>query len=118
MEIHTDQTGNASTNVSEKTSNGAPLPGQDGVHVNAEESKVKCDHSYAMQPAPYVIFPTHKEVLLKKGALFVPGGRFSNVPKLYGPFSGVTIPFVTQERRAFNSSNFTVIFLFVTLKTC
>ena len=46
------------------------------------------------------------------------GGRFSKVPKLYGPFSGVTIPFVTQERRAFNSSNFTVNFLFVTLKTC
>ena len=47
-----------------------------------------------------------------------PGGRFSKVPKLYGPFSGVTIPFVSQERRGFNSSNFTVIFLFVTLKTC
>ena len=25
--------------------------------------------------------------------------RFSKVPKLYGPFSGVTIPFVSQERR-------------------
>ena len=47
-----------------------------------------------------------------------PGGRFSKVPKLYGPFSGVTIPFVTQERRAFNQSNFTVTFLFVTLKEC
>ena len=42
----------------------------------------------------------------------------AKVPKLYGPFSGVTIPFVTQERTAFNTSNFTVIFLFVTLKTC
>ena len=47
-----------------------------------------------------------------------PGARFSKVPKLYGPFSGATIPFVTQERRAFNSSNFTVNFLFVTLKAC
>ena len=46
-----------------------------------------------------------------------PGGRFSKVPKLYRPFSGVIIPFVTQEWRAFNSSTFTVIFLFVTLKT-
>ena len=45
-------------------------------------------------------------------------GRFSKVPKLYGPFSGVTIPFVSQEQRKFNSSNLTVIFLFVTLKTC
>ena len=47
-----------------------------------------------------------------------PGGRFSKVPKLYGPFSGVAHPFVTQERKAFNSSNFKVIFLFVTFKTC
>ena len=42
-----------------------------------------------------------------------PGGRLSKVPKLYGPFSGVTIPFVTQERRAFNSVNFTVNFFLV-----
>ena len=34
------------------------------------------------------------------------GARFSKVPKLYGAFSGVTIPFVSQERRGFNSSNF------------
>ena len=28
-----------------------------------------------------------------------PGGRFSKVTKLfYGPFSGVTIPFVSQKR--------------------
>ena len=47
-----------------------------------------------------------------------PEARFSKVPKLYGPFSDVTIPFGNQERRAFNSSNFTVNFLFVTLKTC
>ena len=46
------------------------------------------------------------------------GGLFSKVAKFYGPFSGVTIPFIAQERRVFNSSNFTVIFLFVTLKTC
>ena len=46
-----------------------------------------------------------------------PGARFSKVPKLYGPLSGVTIPFVSQERGGFKSSNFTVIFLFVTLKT-
>ena len=44
--------------------------------------------------------------------------HFSKVPKLYGPFSGVTIPFVSQKRRGFNSSNFTVMFLLVTLKTC
>ena len=46
------------------------------------------------------------------------GARFSKVPKLDGPFSGVTITFASQERRGFESSDFTVIFLFVTLKTC
>ena len=46
------------------------------------------------------------------------GVRFSKVPKLYGPFSGVTISFVSQERRGFKSSNFTVILLFATMKTC
>ena len=35
-----------------------------------------------------------------------------------GHFRVSQFPFVTQERRAFNSSNFTVIFLFVNLKTC
>ena len=32
-----------------------------------------------------------------------PGARFSKVPKLYGAFSGVTIPFVSQERRGLHS---------------
>ena len=45
------------------------------------------------------------------------GARFSKVPRLNEPFSGVTNPFVSQERRGFKSSNFTLIFLFVTLKT-
>ena len=63
VEIQTDQTGNASTYVSGKTSNEVPLPGQHEVHVsaNAEKSKVKHDHSYAMQPPPYVIFPTYED---------------------------------------------------------
>ena len=46
------------------------------------------------------------------------GARFSKVPKLFGAFSGVTVPFVSQERRGFKSSNFTYIFLLVSLKTC
>ena len=46
-----------------------------------------------------------------------PGARFSKVPKLYGPLSGVTIPFVFQERRGFESSNSTDVFLLVSLKT-
>ena len=48
----------------------------------------------------------------------VAGARFWKVPKPYGPLSAVTILFVSQERRGFKSSNFIVIFLFATLKTC
>ena len=47
-----------------------------------------------------------------------PGARFSKVPKLYGTFSGVTIPSLSQEQRGFKSSNFTVSSLLATLKTC
>ena len=54
----------------------------------------------------------------RPGMKGLPGARFSKVPKLYGTFSGVTIPFVFQERRGFNSSNFTDLFLLVSLKTC
>ena len=46
------------------------------------------------------------------------GGRFSKVPKLYGPFSGVTISSVSQERRGFKASNFAGSLLFDTLKAC
>ena len=41
-----------------------------------------------------------------------PGAGFSKVPKFYRSFSGVILPFVSQERRGFKSSNFKVIFLF------
>ena len=47
-----------------------------------------------------------------------PGARFSKVSKLYGPFPGVTISSVSQEQRGFKSSNFTDLFLLVSLKTC
>ena len=63
METQTDEQDNASTNVSEKTSNKLSLPGQDGAHVSVEvdKLKVKHDHSYATQPPPYVIFPTYED---------------------------------------------------------
>ena len=62
VETQTDQMENAFNVVSEKTSNKPLLPGQDGVQVSvkAEESKIKHDHSYAMKPPPYVIFPTYE----------------------------------------------------------
>ena len=49
--------------------------------------------------------------------LFAPRALFSKVPKLFGAFSGATVPFVSQERRGFKSSNFTDIVLLVILKT-
>ena len=36
--------------------------------------------------------------------LFAAGARFSKVPQLYGPFSGVTSPAVCQERRGYELS--------------
>ena len=58
VETQTDEQDNASTNVSEKTSNKFSLLGQDGAHVPVEvdKSTVKHNHSYATQPPPYVIF--------------------------------------------------------------
>ena len=63
METQTDEMGDASTSVCEMTSNELPFPGHDGAHisVNAEESKVKHDHSYDIQQPPYVIFPTYED---------------------------------------------------------
>ena len=35
--------------------------GHTEVSVEAKESKVKHDHSYVMQPPPYVIFPAYED---------------------------------------------------------
>ena len=43
--------------------------------------------------------PRVRQLVSRASHLPVPGARFSKNPKLYGPFSGVTIPFVSQERR-------------------
>ena len=45
-------------------------------------------------------------------------GPFHESPVTLRAIFGVTIPFVSQEQGEFKSSNFTVIFLFVTLKRC
>ena len=42
-------------NVTEVSSNDAPLP------MQAEEWKIKNDHTYAMQAPPHVIFPTYED---------------------------------------------------------
>ena len=63
VETQTDQTGNASNIAFERTNNELPLPVQGGalISVNAEESKVKHDHTYGMQTPTHVIFPTYED---------------------------------------------------------
>ena len=63
-----------------------------------------------------LVFEERAEMRSARRKPLGPRARFSKVTKLYGPFSGVTIPFVSQERREFNTSNFTVIFSFCYLK--
>ena len=51
--------------------------------------------------------------LLKK-----PGPCFSEVPKLFGPISGATNAFISSQRRGSKSSNFSILLVFLILKTC
>ena len=51
--------------------------------------------------------------LLKK-----PGPCFSELPKLSGPISGATNAFISSQRRGSKSSNFSICFVFLILKTC
>ena len=45
------------------------------------------------------------------------GPCFSKVPKLFGPISGATIPFISPQHRGSKPSNFAILFLFLILKT-
>ena len=47
-----------------------------------------------------------------------PGAYFSKVPKLFGSISGVTIPFISSQRRGSKPSNFVILLVFLKLKTC
>ena len=47
-----------------------------------------------------------------------PGACFSKVPKLFGPISGTTIPFISSQRRGSKPSNFAVLLIFLILKAC
>ena len=60
----------------------------------------------------------HLRLLLAALNPIKPRGAFLESFETYGSFSGVTIPFVSQDPREFESSNLTVIFLLFTLKTC
>ena len=46
------------------------------------------------------------------------GPCFSKVLKLFGPISDATFTVVSSQRRGSNTSNFTVLLLFQTIKTC
>ena len=52
------------------------------------------------------------------GFPFSPGACFSKIPKLFGPISGATIPFISSQRRGSKPSNFAILLAFLTLKTC
>ena len=47
-----------------------------------------------------------------------PEACFTKFPKLFGPISVATIPFISSERRAAKPSNFAVLLVFRTLKAC
>ena len=63
-------------------------------------------HLEKCRPSLMRMLSTERKLVL----VAVLGGRFLKVPKLYGPFSGAAISFVSQERREFNSSNLIVNF--------
>ena len=46
-----------------------------------------------------------------------PGACFSEVPKLFGPISGATIPFISWQCRGSKPPNFASLLVFLTLKT-
>ena len=46
-----------------------------------------------------------------------PGACLSEVPKLFGSISGVTIPFISSQRRGSKPSNFAIPLVFLSLKT-
>ena len=47
--------------------------------------------------------------------LFRSEACFSKVPKLFGPISGATIPFISSQRRGSKRSNFAIILVFLLL---
>ena len=46
-----------------------------------------------------------------------PEACFSKVPKLFGPISGGTIPFISSQRRGSKPSNIAILLVFLSLKT-
>ena len=47
-----------------------------------------------------------------------PRACFTKVPKLFGPISGATIPFISSQRRGSKPSNFAILFVCLKLKIC
>ena len=47
-----------------------------------------------------------------------PGACFSKVPKLFGPISGTTIPFIPSQHRGSKPSNFAILLILLILKAC
>ena len=53
-----------------------------------------------------------------KASRVAPAACFSKVPKVFGPISGATIPLISSQRRGSKPSNFAILLVFLTFKTC
>ena len=47
-----------------------------------------------------------------------PGACFAKVSEPFGPISGATIPFISSQHRGSKPSNFAILLIFLTSKTC
>ena len=63
-------------------------------------------------------FRRHMWAICGLSLVLYPGACFSNVPRLFGPISSVTIPFISSQRRGSKPSNFAILLVFLILKTC
>ena len=50
-------------------------------------------------------------------SIVYPGACFSKVPKPLGSLSGVTVPFISSQRRRSKPSKLPILLTFLTLKT-
>ena len=62
--------------------------------------------------------PMQRGLTLLLDVLLCSTACFSKFPNLFGPMSGATVPFISSQRQDSKSSNFAILLVFVTLKTC
>ena len=65
-----------------------------------------------------VVMSANEAVARERPEKFHPGACFSKVQKLFGPISGAAIPFISSQRRRYKPSNFAILLVSLTLKSC